>query len=387
MAAGWQWLVKPERGYSWGFVGRVVVRALLLFALVNIVYAVAQPLPLINRISPHNTLIAGRDRLPYADNPDEVFNLSLTQLDGMFAVHEIEGARKAADEFRVLVLGDSGVWGWLLDNDETLSACLNRGSHRLPDGRRLVTYNLGYPITNVTKDVMLLDYALRYAPDAIVWLTTLEGLYDDDQLTHPVVQDNRERVLRLIEDHGLSLDTAMLPPEPNLWEQTLVGQRRALADWLRLQLYGIAWAISGYDHRNPRFFRAPVANFPDSEGIPNRPEINRENLAEFLALDVIAAGMRLADANGLPVLLVNEPIFIGDGTNSDLRYNDLYPRWTYDGYRALLGDLVIENGWRYMDLWDAVPAAQFTDFPLHFNAEWTCRIAEQLAPEVLVLGS
>ena len=31
------------------------------------------------------------------------------------------------------------------------------------------------------------------------------------------------------------------------WDRTIIGQRRALADVLRLQFYGVPWAVTGID--------------------------------------------------------------------------------------------------------------------------------------------
>jgi hypothetical protein len=46
----------------------------------------------------------------------------------------------------------------------------------------------------------------------------------------------------------------------------------------------------------------------------------------------------LERAGDVPVLLINEPMFISSGQNSDLRYNSFYPRWAYDQYRAMLAE-------------------------------------------------
>src|SRR5512147_1231028 len=100
---------------------------------------------------------------------------------------------------------------------------------------------------------MLLDYALRYQPNMIIWLTTLESFPKDRQLTSPLVANNAERVRELIERYHLSAD----PNDPELvnlskWDQTFVGQRRAIADNLRLQLYGTLWAATGVDQVYPQ---------------------------------------------------------------------------------------------------------------------------------------
>jgi hypothetical protein len=86
---------------------------------------------------------------------------------------------------------------------------------------------------------------------------------------------------------------------------------------------------------------------------------------EALAFSVLEAGMRAAGK--VPVLLVNEPILISQGENSNLRYNFFYPRWAYDEYRQLMTEKAQANGWNYLDLWNLVPADQFTNSAIHLK--------------------
>ena len=382
----WDWLIKPQIPYDRRFVCNVVLKAAVLFCGVNVLYALLDPLAWLSTLSLYNTMFPGRERLPYADNPTESYNLSLSQLEALFASHVISAEAKPEEEYRVLILGDSATWGYLLEEDETFSACLNRETHLTADGRRLKAYNLGYPITNVTKDALILDYAVDYEPDAIVWFMTLEGMYNDDQLNHPIIRTNSERVRSLIERYGLSLDADLLPHAPGFLARTIIGQRRELADLIRHQFYGFIWTSTHIDHVNPRFFKSPMENFPPSVGVPNRAYLETGELSDYLAMDVLGAGVALATEQGIPILVVNEPIFISTGLNSDLRYNELYPRWIYDAYRTRLGELAVHENWRYVDLWDFVPAEHFTDFPLHYDAEWTCKVADVLLPQILAMA-
>ena len=387
--AGWDWLNKTEQPYNPRFVIRVIVKALILFVLLNVVYAVVQPLSTFDEITVYNTLIDGRERFPYADNPTEAYNISLDRLTAMFASHIVSDSANNDDEFRVFFIGDSSVWGWLLNTDETFNACLNNGNHFTEDGRRLQTYNLGYPVTNALKALMIIDYSLQYEPDAIVWLTTLEGLYDRDLLTNSVIVNNSDRVVELINRFDISLDSDLLEQEITFLDETIVGQRREIAELIRHQFYGVVWASSEFDHTDPHFFRAPMENLPDSEGIPGRGYIEIGNLdPDLISLDAISAGMTVASESDVPILLVNEPIFISNGINSDLRYNYLYPRWAYDSYREMLTEQVELNSWRFVDLWDYVPAQNFTDFlPLHYDAEYTCNVANELLPSILDMAN
>jgi lysophospholipase L1-like esterase len=99
-----------------------------------------------------------------------------------------------------------------------------------------------------------------------------------------------------------------------------------------------------------------------------------------LMLDYLSAGVRLA--GNLPVLFVNEPMFIASGKNSDLRYNSTYPRWVYDQYRQIISDLAAANQWNYVDLWNAIPPQDFSDNDLHLTAGGEHLLAEKLQPAI-----
>jgi hypothetical protein len=159
----------------------------LLFAILN-------PLPALGRLTLYNWLLPGRERLSYGDDPTRSNNLNLYSLEAMFAAHKLTGAPKAADEFRVLVIGDSSVWGFLLENKDTLSTQLTAAGLHSADGRRVVFYNLGHPTISLTKDLMILDEAMQYQPDLILWPVTLEAFPWAKQTSSPLVQNNPERI-------------------------------------------------------------------------------------------------------------------------------------------------------------------------------------------------
>ena len=76
------------------FALRVLIKGLLLFAAANLLFAALQPLPAIGQLSAYNGIFPGRLRLPYGENPDRAYNLSLYNLDAMFASHEIAAGPK-----------------------------------------------------------------------------------------------------------------------------------------------------------------------------------------------------------------------------------------------------------------------------------------------------
>jgi hypothetical protein len=362
-----------------GVVLRVLVKAGLLFVVINLLYAWANPLPLLGQISIYNTLVPGRERLPFGENPAS-YNLSLFQLEAMFSSHEVSAA-KPADEYRVLLIGDSSVWGILLEPEDMLASKLNDLDLGTVDGKTIRAYNLGYPTISVMKDLLILDRAMAYQPDLIVWLTTLEAMPTDKQTTSPIVQHNAEDARSLITRFDLPLDPddpAFV--EPSFFDRTVVGERRALADWLRLNVYGILWAATGIDQFYPDTYEPPQENLEASEAFYGlEPPLRREDLA-FAVLE--AASER---AEGIPVLFVNEPMFISKGENSDIRYNFYYPRWAYDDYRRLMAAEAEANGWHYLDLWDSIPDSEFTNSAIHLTPAGEEQLAAAIADEILNL--
>lgn len=379
----WAWLDNAQSQATWGFILRVIVKAVVLFALCNLVYALVNPLGLLGRASLYGAVIPARDRFPYGEQPSQSYSVTITDLNTMFASHAV-AQPKAADEFRVLLVGDSATWGWLLEHDETYAAYINAAGVQLDDGRRVVAYNLGYPTLSLTKDLLILDAARRYEPDLIVWLVTLESFPPDKQipanpLDQPIVHDNPQRVRELAAQHDLALAVGNLTA-PGWFAQTLIGERRDLADWLRLQLYGFSWAGTGidqvigeYDLRRSDFAEDGLLAF-------NQWDAPTTLTRDDLAFDVLAAGVAHADA---PVILVNEPMFISSGENSNQRYNSLYPRWVYDQYRALLAELAAENDWRYVDWWDIIAPDEFTDSPVHLTLDGSQALADRLLTIIL----
>lgn len=360
----------------------ILLKALVLFSLANFGLALGDPLPALGRLSAYNALFPGRPRFPFGEVPEQAYNFSLFQLDAMFASHEVT-APKPADEYRVFVLGDSSVWGTLLRPEDTLAGRLNAASLALADGRPMRFYNLGYPTISLTKDLMLLSMAMDYRPDLIVWLVTLEAFPYDNQLDSPLVAHNAAPVRRLIKQYDLRLNpTDPALADPSFWERTLIGRRRALADVFRLQLYGVMWAATGIDQYYPPTYE------PRAEDLSGEVEyhgLRPPRLTEqALAFDVLSAGVKAAGR--LPVLLVNEPMFVSSGKNSGLRYNFFYPRWAYDDYRQLLGAYARARGWRLLDAWDAVANAEFTNSAIHYTPVGSAQLAAKVGPEALALA-
>ncbi|MHC1781346.1 MAG: GDSL-type esterase/lipase family protein [Anaerolineaceae bacterium] len=371
---------KPEP-LNFAFLIRVLAKGLLLFLAANLAAAAWLPFADLGKLTLYNRLLPGRERLPFGEEPQKSYNLSLYNLEAMFASQKIDATPKGADEYRVLVIGDSSVWGTLLKPEQTLAGQLNSFGLQGCGERKVKVYNLGYPTISLTKDLMILDRAVEaYQPDLIVWPLTLEALPRDKQLASPLAANNAAAIEKLIRDQGLSLDPndpALI--RPDFWERTLVGQRRALADLIRLQVYGVMWGATGIDQVYPDEYQKAETDLKDDASFHGwqSPKLS----ADGLAWETLDAGMRIA--GDIPMILVNEPMLLSTGQNSDIRYNFFYPRWAYDAYRAELTGRAREHGWNLLDLWDLVPAGEFTNSAIHLTPYGETLLAREVADAIL----
>jgi len=269
---------------------RILIKTLLIFIVLNLLLAAGNPLHTLERVSLYNHVFPGRERFPFGEDPQQAYNFSLYSLEAMFAAHELSGqpTPAPAGEYRLLLLGDSSVWGTLLKPEETLAGQINALGLKTCDGRTVRAYNLGYPTLSVTKDLMILDEARSLGTDLVIWPVTLEGLMRDRQLASPLAANNAARIRALIDTYHLPLN----PRDPTFvdatfWQNTIVGQRRALADLIRLQAYGALWAATGVDQEYPDDYPAAQRDLDaktDYHGL-NGPDLP----ADALLLDVAAA--------------------------------------------------------------------------------------------------
>jgi hypothetical protein len=357
------------------YILRLFIKTLTLVLVINFSYS-AIPSKAVDGFSLYNTLWLGRDRFPYGNAKG--FTETILSLEALFASHKISSTPEVC-EFRVALVGDSATWGTLLHAKNTYSGNINAQANELPDGRQVVAFNLGLPTSSAIKDVVILNHALQYDVDMILWLVTARTFYTGRQ-QHQMVFANWEATKPLVERFSLENIVGQPPiaTRPDFRNQSLFSQRYHLGKLFRLQLFGATWSVLEIDHNLTTEY-APVPNdYSTDIGLPlnawfDSPQQSSEALFEFGLIDVM---MRLAADR--PVVLINQPIFIATGENSHLHYNSHYPRWVYDRYRVELSELVRTNGWDYADLWDAAPQDVFTDSPVHLNAEGSAQISDQL---------
>ena len=358
------------------FIKNTIIKVLSLFIILNFVISFVPKGGDIGRISLYNRVFPGRVRLPFGENPRNAYNLSLYDLVSMVASHEINAGVKPDEEFRIILIGDSATWGILLEPEDTIGGIINSNNLQSCDGRKVYTYNLAYPSMSLLKDLIILEIALTYVPDLIIWPFTMESFPAQNQIQTPLVANNPHIVKPLIDRFELSVADYMSDiNQPSFWDLTLVGRRRSIFDALQLQFYGVLWAATGIDQTYSINYTPAQQDFSEEDTMFHgwSPPILP---VEQLSVDIIKAGHILAE--GIPILLINEPILISKGENSDIRYNFFYPRWAYDHYRTLIQNQAQQSGWHYVDLWDVIPASQFTNSAVHFTPQGASFYYQQL---------
>lgn len=356
---------------------RVLIKALCLFVLANILYALVQPRG--SRVSAYNVFFPGRTRLPFGIVGDP-YTVTVDDVDAMFASHLIR-APKASDEYRLVLIGDSSVWGEGLGADEVISEQWNAMNLACGD-RTIRAYDLGYPHPSVVKDLVILDKALEYEPDLVVWFVTLNSLIS--QRANPFLVANRGRTVKVLNTYDISFRPGerLAEAEPDFLEKTLLGQRSNLARQIKLQMLGVIWTATRAD-TNTLADHDP-ADFEVDDDARYRGMNPSEDLTGLLLFSALSAGHDIAGS--VPVLLVNEPMYIVPQANTRVRYNAGYPRWAYDQYRKAMAAQARSAGWNYLDLWRAIPRRYFLDASLHLGAEGERLLIEKLNPALLSIA-
>lgn len=358
---------------------RVILKATAILALLCAIIFLTKPFDALSSLSLYNRVYPGRSRLPFGENPRAAYNFSLTNLNAMFASHDISAAQeKTPDELRVVLIGDSSLWGTLLKPDETVAARLD-GQTVTIDGqvKTVNAYNLGYPTMSLTKDLLILRRALAFDPDLIVWTMTMESFPVEKQLTVPIVAANLDEVAKIVRDYNIpsiqqalkDATQAQTPPDFN-------AARRASFDLIRLQLYGFLYAATGIDQDYPTDYPHPTL---DLEADDRFHGVSGVYPKEDLAWDVLKAAGELVGNRAL--LFVNEPMIISDGKNANIRYNFYVPRVAYDAWHEDWYETCNNIG-AGLDLWNLLPNDNFTNSAIHYDAVGAERIAAEILERI-----
>lgn len=361
---------------------RLLLKALMACVVVDLFFGLWHPSP--SGWSVYNRLVPGRTRFPFG-SPDTSlgngYNVTMTDdFDSMFASHVISGKLKSAEEYRVIVLGDSSIWGLSLYPDETVVEQINKLNLTTCRGRAVQAYNLAMPLSLAFRDALLLQQSKVYQPDLYIWFVTLNSFLDRAGEA-AFIQDQPDLSLALIEKYHLPIDVSGISPT-SFTDKTLLGERRLIKKATLNQLNGLLWSATGIDFVLEAGQNAPVGLAADIYLPDFRTITDTEGLQHAMLFQYLAVGR--TEAGNVPVLVVNESINRISGRNSDIRYNRTYPRWAYDEYRLALAGWMTPNRMGYLDLWDLLPEQDFLpSSSLHALPRGEQALAGRLAPAIL----
>lgn len=330
---------------------RILIKAVLLFAIFNYAFSLV-PDSALWRVSLYNTVLPGKTRFTLENNLDVLFN-----------VHEIANSARENNAYKVVLLGDSSTWGYLLNPGETSASIINASRTSTCKGQTVHVYNLGYPVPSVLKDALLLQRALSYKPNLIIWDVTLLSVFETQALvdSNIFLQNNANAARNFINKYKLAT-RVRAPGRPTLQSQTFLARRDGIARFIRDQLDGIRWQATGGERVNKAY--TPHGMDVEATSLFEKRDLPPPTLDPArLRFDTLNAGIRMA--GNTPIVIVNEPIQVVNGKNSAIRYNTMYPRWVYDQYRDLMTMKSAQYHWNYIDLWNTIPPTLFSDSPLH----------------------
>ncbi|MFN8411938.1 MAG: hypothetical protein U0Z26_06080 [Anaerolineales bacterium] len=356
----------------------VLMKAVVLYAIANLAFAYFNP-P-IGKLSIYNWLVPGRERVPYEREVAYYLGShTIPVYEDMDAMYKstVMSQPKASDEYRVVLLGDSSAWGFQLKPDETLVGQINSLSLKTCDGKRIVAYNASFPLPYVMKDLILMDKVQEYNPDLYLWTITLDGFRNRTIFTNYFLDPYASRVRELVNQYQIrNLDVAKLSAS-TFWDRTIIGQRSRLKKIWDLQMHGFGWSATQLDYAYGDF--TPLSNDQSDSNLFIETPPGKLN-PDSMLFDVLQAGYQLAGKT--PVIVINEPIFIATGVNSNLRYNEFYPRWAYDEYLTYLDKWMEKNGHDYVNAWNLLPPSEFTDTPFHRTPVGEQKFAELLKDKI-----
>ena len=261
---------------------------------------------------------------------------------------------KAQNEYRIVVLGSSEVWGYLNRPQDTMPVVLDAMQLQTPDGRTVRSYNLAYVYPDAFKDMLILDTVLENTdrPDLIIFTANSTTFRPIDRI-HWLTENNPELALKLAQQYNLlnlPLDPVKDAINKTSWfeRDNFWAQRQDVAMWLTNQMYGFTWASSGLD-------------YPQVRGNGRKTAFSGELEWENMRPGVLNAIVNLAHAYNVPLLLVSVPA----------DYSSKYDGWIQEQANQLHIPL--------LECSKLLPPQAFTNTLLHISADGHRQVANNMA--------
>jgi hypothetical protein len=331
---------------------RVIIKALILFIGLNLLlnsfpnlsYPVfRQLLPKLSKFPIYAVYYDSQSA--HGFGVQNVFDINV-----LFNTHLISYEQKPANQYRIIFIGDSTV------RDGDIYSMVNQ---QACGGKTLHAYDLGYYGASATKDLMLLQGAMKYSPDLIVWpLTsrTLSGEPKDFALANP------EDLNNLISNDGL-----LLPANKSFTNgMSLFSEEGKIRLQTRLFFdYEVLFPAI----RSPQKIILTAANDVKAANLTNQEAAPGNGDYSFSAL--MAASQIAGD---VPLMLIDMP-----------RPSSVITQADYLQYRQEMLSLNAEGHWSYFDLSNLIPDKDFID-KIHRNADGETLFDKAVLPAIMEIA-
>ncbi len=314
-------------------------------------------------------------RLHPLPNPDVYwFELMLRQ-------HELcWRPAKEPDELRVLLFGNSAVYGYPLPAEQSVAGLLN--AHFDESGVPAHIFNLAMVTPYQVRDAIMMREALPFAPDVIVYPVTLAEFRHLAPMPDPVAA-------RFFSMNAAALQRAVDDPPAGL-EEPLGIYRTWLTKWRNQRHWNDQLRDLGlYARRAARAWAEAVSATFNSPTPAFQPPPNARRTAydcataekgyqadrDWKKWNILAYLEDLQRTHGIRILVVHWPIAHEPvGKCYSFRFTDAAVHDFSDWLRAETA----QRGLAYLDLRDLLPPDLFVD-SLHVTAAGHVRIADALA--------
>ncbi len=355
MTQSWGWLKRLLQGSTGRFVVQVIGRVLALLLIFNVLYLAVGPFEARGRLPTlYNSLFPGRLRLVWQTPDLDAYGVSELKIPRLLDDHVI-ARPKAPDEYRVVVLGSSDMWGYMNRPQDPMPVALDNLGLLTPDGRQVRSYNMAYVYPDAFKDLLILRYLLAdgYLPDLII-LVVNSYSFKPPVETHWLAIENADVALSLIQQYGLTgiplgEISAEVESSPGWIRHSFLGEREDIAYWLINQAYGLSWADTGVDHILPAEIPTQTAFGGEEEWHNTRPGI-------------LEAFLTMTGSYGIPLVLVSAPV-----------------NYSAPAYQAWLIEQAETLEIPLLDCSTLLPPQEFNDMPIHLTAQGHRLLAEQVA--------
>jgi hypothetical protein len=300
-------------------------------------------------------------------------------LDPLLRQHELCW-RDVPDEVRIVVLGNSAIYGFPLPVEQSFAARANARFDA--EGTPAHLFNTAWVFTYFLKDAVILDRVLAYRPDVIVYAVTLADMAHMAPPPFPplvdFLRDNADAVeaMAAAQPPGLAdpLDRVAQRLDPLPSWQAVRDRQDNIANYLRSALRQQARALAAT-------FGAPPA-LPQPKTLGHRgydcAKVETQDAMlypDWQTWNLLSELAAIRARSGQAVLVVNWPVA---HEPKDDCYNPRYTAARLAEFNAWMAAETTRLDLPYLDLGDLLPPREFLD-SLHVSPAGHQLIADRVA--------